>query len=258
MARVAASKAIAQGTTTTEFRLRGLATTRVETFTDAAFAFALTLLVISLDPPASFAALSEALRRIPAFVASATLLMVFWWGHHQWSRRYGLEDGPTIVLSSLLVFTVLVYVYPLRFLFGLMVEWVGQVTGLPLGSGAVAVATLGDVNRMFVVYGIGFVAMSVSLVLLNLHAWRRRHALELTAWERHETLGTAGAWGLVAVVGALSVLTALLAPASWAGLPGWLYCLLPVLMPLYSRWIRTFQSPATAGAEARASSTSAD
>jgi len=33
------------------FRLRGLQMTRIETFTDAAFAFALILLVVSLDPP---------------------------------------------------------------------------------------------------------------------------------------------------------------------------------------------------------------
>lgn len=38
------------------FRLRGLDMTRIETFTDAAFAFALTLLVISIDPPTSMQA----------------------------------------------------------------------------------------------------------------------------------------------------------------------------------------------------------
>ncbi|MFW6078427.1 MAG: TMEM175 family protein [Gemmatimonadota bacterium] len=73
--------------------------TRIETFTDAAFAFALTLLVISLDPASSYAELATALRAVPAFLLSATLLIVFWWGHHRWSRRYGLEDGPTVVLS---------------------------------------------------------------------------------------------------------------------------------------------------------------
>jgi uncharacterized membrane protein len=36
-------------------RPRGLAMTRIETFTDAAFAFSLTLLVISMDPPTTMA-----------------------------------------------------------------------------------------------------------------------------------------------------------------------------------------------------------
>lgn len=232
-----AGKPPTEAATRNGFRMRGLEMNRIETFTDAAFAFALTLLVISFDPPGSFAELSEALRGIPAFLLSATLLMVFWWGHHEWSRRYGLEDGPTVVLSCLLVFTVLVYVYPLRFMFGLMMEWLALISDLPLGSGAVTVAGIDDVNRLFALYGTGFVAMAGSLVLLNLHAWRRRDALALSAWERRETLATAGAWGLVAAVGALSVLTALLTPPSWIGLPGWIYCALPVLMPLYGRWM---------------------
>jgi hypothetical protein len=47
------------------FRLRGLSTTRIEAFTDAAFAFALTLLVISFQPPESFADLRAATDRRP-------------------------------------------------------------------------------------------------------------------------------------------------------------------------------------------------
>jgi uncharacterized membrane protein len=98
------------------FRLRGLNMTRIETFTDAAFAFSLTLLVISMDPPATMPSLDVALRHIPAFLLSATMLMMFRSGHHNWSRRFGLDDAATIVLSYLLVFTMLVYVYPLRFM----------------------------------------------------------------------------------------------------------------------------------------------
>jgi hypothetical protein len=75
------------------FRLRGLEMTRIETFTDALFAFALTLLVVSLDIPSSYGELTDALRGIPAFALSATLLMVFWSGHHTWSRR--ISPPPT-------------------------------------------------------------------------------------------------------------------------------------------------------------------
>lgn len=59
------------------FRLRGDQTTRIETFTDAAFAFSLTLLVISAAPPGSFDELRTALAGIPAFLLSATQLMLF-------------------------------------------------------------------------------------------------------------------------------------------------------------------------------------
>ena len=106
------------------FRLRGGQMTRIETFTDAAFAFALTLLVVSLVPPTTFGQLGLALRAVPAFFLSA------------------------LVLSCALVFTVLVYVYPLRFMFALMMTWIAGMTGLPFDTG-VTITEIEDVNRIF-------------------------------------------------------------------------------------------------------------
>jgi len=216
------------------FRLRGTSTTRIETFTDAAFAFALTLLVVSLDVPSSYGELIDALRGIPAFALSAVLLVMFWWGHHTWSRRYGLEDGATIVLSSLLVFTVLVYVYPLRFMFQAMAAYAGYLVGADLGGRKIVIEAA-QVNRLFVAYGVGFCAMCATLVLLNLHAWRRRDELGLDAIERFDTRSEIVSWSVVGGAGVLSVLVALLAPPRWAGLPGWCYSALAVVMPLYGR-----------------------
>lgn len=51
---------------------------------------------------------------MPAFAASFANIMFFWHAHHIWSRRFGLETGATVFLSGLLVFVVLVYVYPLK------------------------------------------------------------------------------------------------------------------------------------------------
>ena len=215
------------------FRMRGMATTRIETFTDAAFAFALTLLVLASDVPTSYEGLIAALQGIPAFVLSATLLMMFWGGHHTFSRRYGLEDVPTILLSCLLVFTVLVYVYPLRFMFNTMMQWFGYLLDIPLGA-PVAMQPR-QVNDLFVIYGAGFIAMCGALVLLNLHAWRLRDELRLDTLERFDTRAEIGAWTIVASAGVLSILLALLLPASWAGLPGWAYALLSVVMPIYGR-----------------------
>lgn len=145
------------------FRLRGSEMTRIETFTDAAFAFALTLLVVSLDIPSSYGDLLEALKGVPAFALSAVLLMMFWWGHHEWSRRYGLEDASAIALSCLLVFTVLVYVYPLRFLMRGLTVWLSHISGIPFGAAAFRL-TGEEVNQLFIIYGVGFVAMCLSLV----------------------------------------------------------------------------------------------
>ncbi|HWB18979.1 MAG TPA: TMEM175 family protein, partial [Phycisphaerales bacterium] len=49
------------------FRHRGREVSRLEGFSDAAFAFAVTLLVISLEVPNSFDGLLDVLRGLPAF-----------------------------------------------------------------------------------------------------------------------------------------------------------------------------------------------
>lgn len=208
--------------------------TRIETFTDAAFAFALTLLVISFDPPTSPQGLVEALKGVPAFLLSAALLMLFWWGHHEWSRRYGLEDGPTVILSAALVFTMLVYVYQLRVMFALMTDWIGMITGLPIQQAGVHMEGPEELNMLFAIYAVGYMAMTVEIALLYGHAWRVRDRLGLNAVERHDTKAYAGLWLLQAGVGLVSFLLAVLLPARWAGIPGWAYMLLPILSPLYS------------------------
>ena len=109
------------------FRLRGIEMTRTETFTDAAFAFAVTLLVISIDAvPTSYDELLLAVQGIPAFGLACALLFLFWYGHWSWSRRYGLEDFPSIVLSFLLVFVMLCYIFPMKYMTSIFVAWVTE------------------------------------------------------------------------------------------------------------------------------------
>ena len=95
--------------------LRGHSMTRIETFVDAAFAFSLTLLVISIDEiPRSPAQLVETARDVPAFLLSALLMGQLWLVHVGWSRIFGLEDRITVVLSLAIVMLVLIFVYPLK------------------------------------------------------------------------------------------------------------------------------------------------
>src|SRR5215468_208812 len=101
------------------FRLRGLEMTRLESFVDAAFAFAVTMLVIAgQQVPDDVATLLKAFKEVPVFAASIAVLAIFWRGHWLWSRRYGLEDTISIWISWGLIFTILIYVYPLKLVFG--------------------------------------------------------------------------------------------------------------------------------------------
>src|SRR5688572_16676532 len=186
------------------FLLRGSEMTRIETFTDAAFAFALTLLVVSNDPLAQVDDLWESLKLIPVFVMSGAILMMFWWGHHSWSRRYGLDDGPTVLLSIAFVFTMLVYVYPLRLVFGTFMSLVSR-TGLPVAHKAFELTDPNHLNTLFVIYGVGFVLMSLLLAALTWHAWRRRDDLQLDVREQLLTRAYLNSWLILAAVGTASI-----------------------------------------------------
>ena len=63
------------------FRLRGLEMTRLETFIDAAFAFAITMLVIAAQQiPDDIETLLAAFKNVPAFIASVIVVGIFWRG----------------------------------------------------------------------------------------------------------------------------------------------------------------------------------
>ena len=119
------------------FRLRGMQMTRLETFIDAAFAFAITMLVIAAQQiPDDIATLLAAFRHVPTFVCSIFVVGIFWRGHWLWSRRYGLEDGPSILISWSMLVTILIFIYPLKAIFGAMWYFLsdGQVGPAALAS----------------------------------------------------------------------------------------------------------------------------
>ena len=99
------------------FRWRGNEISRVEGFTDAVFAFAVTLLVVALEVPHTFDGLMDVVRGLPAFLICFTLLMTFWNAHYSYHRRYGLEGAFSRVMTMAIIVLVLFFVYPLKFLF---------------------------------------------------------------------------------------------------------------------------------------------
>jgi len=192
------------------FLNRGAEVTRAEAFFDAAFAFAITLMVISIDTiPDSAEALTEALKSIPAFAASFLLIVLFWRGHADWSRRYGLNDRRSQRLSLLLVFLVLIFIYPLRMVYAAFFAWVSQ-GWLPAHF---TIHDALDLRLMFVVFALAFGSMGTTMLLLYRHAWSKRSELELDAVELLVTRRTTVRWALlpvfsIASLGCSSLLTA--------------------------------------------------
>jgi uncharacterized membrane protein len=206
---------------------RGREVTRIEAFVDAAFAFAVTLLVISFNAmPDSAQALVEALKGVPAFAASFSLLAMLWWQHADWSRRYGLDDGYSVLLSLLLVFLVLVYVYPLRIIFTAFFGWVTH-GWLPMG---IAIGGPRDLLLMFLAYAVAWTTLGFVVVALYRHAWRKRDALGLDRNERIELRGAIAAQWMIPATGILAMLViaacALLGQSGFSPFSGFAYSLM--------------------------------
>lgn len=207
------------------FRLRGLEMTRIEVFVDAAFAFAVTMLVISFDAiPSTFDEMVSALKGVPAFVVSAAQLIWIWYEHNKWSRRYGLEDVVTIVLSAALLMVMLVYIYPLRVMIEGMFTW---FTGGYLPAG-INLESFQQLSFMFVFLGIGFTVLSLIFVLMYRHALSQADKLQLNDIEHYETRTICMLWMGFMAIGVLAIVLALAVPVEHVPWTGFTYMLLSV------------------------------
>jgi uncharacterized membrane protein len=189
---------------------------RLEGFSDAVFGFALTLLVVQLEAPRSGEALRELVRGSLPFALTFAMVCYLWWEHNRFFRLTGLQDAWTAFLNSVLLFVVLFYVYPLKYL----------ATGL-LGPMIERKARgLDDGRFVMIVYSAGVVAIFSVFVLLYLHAWRRRRELQLTAAELVTVRFKGRAHRISAALGLVSVALAVLLPDRWLWVAGVLYALM--------------------------------
>jgi hypothetical protein len=220
------------------FRLRGLDMTRLETFIDAAFAFSVTMMVIATDRvPDDITTLLAAFKNVPAFVASVAVLGIFWRGHWLWSRRYGLEDGTSIFISWALLATILVYIYPLKGVFGSMFSLFSDGRlGHPLG-----IRTESQARALFEIYAIGFIALSLEILLLYHRAWKLRGPLRLNEREESLTRAEISGWSVPLTVGVISLVLSMTLPYRHLNWCGWIYFSMAILVPLHRRLVRRRQ-----------------
>ncbi|HEY4612547.1 MAG TPA: TMEM175 family protein, partial [Bacteroidota bacterium] len=172
-----------------DFRWRGGEISRVEGFTDAVFAFAVTLLVVSLEVPHTFNDLLVTMRGFLAFAICFAMLVYLWHLHYVYFRRYGLEDTVTITLNAILLFVILFYIYPLKFLFTLIINFfLGFDVSVHLPDGTVlAPLEEGQGVTMMYVYNGGYIAVMALYALLYWRAYRKRDELQLNDIEAFDT-----------------------------------------------------------------------
>ena len=157
---------------------RGGDISRLEALTDAVFAIAITLLIVTHDVPRDYEHFRSVMWGFCGFAVTFFALIAIWYNTFKFHRRFGIEDGYTIFLSSILIFVVLFYIYPLKFMAQIVINMMILKNSFGIDfdigfSGEI------DTYHLFIIYGGGFFFIWLILGLMYLHAYNKRKILEL-------------------------------------------------------------------------------
>lgn len=219
------------------FTLRGLENTRIESLSDGVFAIAIGLLLLSSSPPKTYEELRVFIKDFIPFAGTISILMAIWYQHYLFFIRFGLRDAGTTAINTALLFLVLFYTYPLKFLFQVLIDiYRAILTGDQslMKSIFEEKIKMEDAPELMVIYGFGATAIFLIFVWLNVRALKKAEQLSLSPIEK---VLTQNSIRLNATAGFIPMLSAMFAYFELGGTftfmySGFIYLLYPILMPL--------------------------
>jgi len=132
-----------------------------------------------------------------------------------------------VAINGLLLFVVLLYVYPLELLAEVVPEsFLGIAPDVTVGMGT------GEIRGLLLVFGVAAASTTACFIALHVRAWYLRDELGLDKEERFELRWETGLLGGLILVPVLSMLTAALNLGLEWGLPVWVYLLGPAMVPV--------------------------
>lgn len=204
------------------FRNRAHEVSRIEAFSDVVFGFAISLLVVSLEAPKTYEQMVEMLHGFLPFAICFWIFIDIWFEHHHFYKRYGLQDSTTMALNTLLLFVILFYVYPLKYMFTLFTQQIlGQLIKLPAGAD----------SFLYTIYGIGVTSVFWLLAAMYGHAWRKRGELQLNSVEEIDTLERVYDNFFMGLFGVISIVLVHTPLSRFAGLVYFLICIPKTIVP---------------------------
>ncbi len=96
---------------------------RLEALSDGVFGLSIALLVVSSQVPSTFAELWAFMGEFPAFFLCMVMIAMIWRMHHRFFLQFALCDRYIVRVNTLLLFLILFYSFPLKFLFSFCLRW---------------------------------------------------------------------------------------------------------------------------------------
>jgi uncharacterized membrane protein len=206
------------------FNWRGGEVSRLESLVDAVFAIAVTLLIVSRDVPKTFDEFLTVMWSFVGFAVTFSFLFMIWKEHYLFHRRFGLEDSTTIFLNSVLIFLILFYIYPLKFLAEVLIgEMVlNFMFGMKIDfgfSGSI------DMRQLMLIYSSGVWMIWMVIRTLYQHALNHKKILELDNQEILTTKIQIMIYNIMIFYATVSMLIAFFAGSGFSiAMSGWIYC----------------------------------
>ena len=214
------------------FEFRGDGSSRTEALSDGIFALAITLLIISTEVPNNFKEIYSFVNELVPFALCMASLIWLWFEHYQFFMRYALENRAIIALNALLMFIILFYVYPLKFLAKLLTlffpRWLAELFGYDQDLSLIfpEMIQLSELPELMVIYGAGLAAIFLTFFLMYWLAYNKRDEMKLSALEVFETKYSMIMTGANASLPILSIIIALSGVSNvffWSGMLYFLY-----------------------------------
>jgi len=215
------------------FRHRSEEMLRIEALSDAVFAFSVSLLVASLEVPQTFEELKIILFGAIPFFATVSVIFLLWYQQYIFFRHYALNDLQTILLNLIYLAVILFYVYPLKFLFSLLLaSWTGIDLFPEASAKDLPILLPDDFSSLVIIFSTGYLLVWLLLYFMHKRALKFAYKLELNKYEveyTHKEIRGA-LWNCL--IGAASIIFAAL---GFALLSGITYLLIPLLLVINER-----------------------
>lgn len=227
------------------FKIRNESPSRLENFSDAVFAFSITLLMISLEVPKTFTQILELTDELIAFAITIIPLFIIWQQHRLFFQRYGLDDRPILIWNTALLFIVLIFIFPLKFLSLFLIRLVSFIF---LGTENVFNTMIEGIQVpwLMVYYGIGVMGILFVFSRFYRHAMRMKTEIDLSDKEYNITRYYKRLYThlcFIPVVSIIFVLVFMNVNVTIASIvSGILYSLTGVVFDINRRWLKKIES----------------